>query len=96
MNVGLVCLMGVSIVFIGLLCIVLLCTVMSRLVMMSEKDGDAPIAEAKGQPVKLAAPASAPADVRPAPEVVAAISAAIAEELGESASAFRILHIKKI
>lgn len=96
MNVGLVCLMGMAIVFIGLLCIVLLCTIMSKLVLMSEKGGTAPDTESHGQPVKLAAPAAAPVDVRPAPEVAAAISAAIAEELGESASAFRILHIKKI
>ena len=60
MNVGLVCLMGMSIVFIGLLCIVLLCTVMSKLVLMSEKGGAAPDAESHGQPVKLAAPAAAP------------------------------------
>ena len=57
---------------------------------------DVTVEETDGSAAPVAAPAAAPVDVRPAPEVAAAISATIAEELGESASAFRILHIKKI
>lgn len=98
MNVALVCLFGVSVVFLGLVCIVILCKIMSILVGMSEKT--APVAAPEGgKPVNVGTPA-APARVSPDPgprgEVVAAIAAVLAEELGEDVSAIRILSLKKI
>lgn len=93
MNIGLVCLLGMGIVFLGLICIVYLCKGMSAVVRLTEKTL-LPADESKGRPVKLATPAAT--DVRPEPAVVAAVSAAIAEELGESVSSFRILKIRKI
>ena len=93
MNVGLVCLMGVAIVFIGLVCIVLLCKIMSLLVVISEK-GKAP--ETTAAPAAVAAKPAVSPDPGPRGEVVAAIAAALAEELGEDVSAIRILSLKKI
>ena len=92
MNVGLVIAMGISIVFIGLICIVLLCKIMSILVAISESRST-PANDAK--PAVASAPSVSP-DPGPRGEVVAAISAALAEELGEDISAIRILSLKKI
>ena len=86
-----VCVMGISIVFIGLVCIVLLCKVMGILVHLFEGETSGKD-NAKNAP---AAPAVSP-DPGPRGEVVAAIAAALAEELGEDVSAIRILSLKKI
>ena len=99
MSVGLVIVMGLSIVFIGLLCIVLLCKVMSAVVAITEKSD--PSAENKDKqtsgPVSGAvAPAAVSPDPGPRGEVVAAIAAVLAEELGEDVSAIRILSLKKV
>ncbi len=98
MNVGLVIAMGISIVFIGLICIVLLCKIMSILVAISENrsaSGSAESAKSVSAPAVAAAPALSP-DPGPRGEVVAAIAAALAEELGEDVSAIRILSLKKV
>ena len=82
-----VCLMGLCTVFIGLICIIALVTVMSAVVRKTEKKGVAP----------AALPTSpAPAAAQVTPELVAAVSAAIAEELGRDVSAIRIVSMKKI
>ena len=96
MNVGLVIAMGVSIVFIGLICIVLLCKIMSILVAISEsRSASANDAKPANAPAPAANRAVSP-DPGPRGEVVAAIAAALAEELGEDISAIRILSLKKI
>ena len=82
-----VCLMGLCTVFIGLICIIALVTVMSAVVRKTEKKSAAPAA----LPVS-----PAPAASRVTPELVAAVSAAIAEELGSDISAIRIVSMKKI
>ncbi|MCF0228299.1 MAG: OadG family protein [Parasporobacterium sp.] len=86
-----VCLMGIITVFIGLICIIILVSIMSGIVRKTEKAMD-----------KKAAPAPAPA-VQPAAgqstltgETVAAISAVLAEEMGADVSAIRIKSIKKV
>ena len=83
-----VVLMGLCTVFVGLICIIIVCSIMSALVRAFEKN----------KPVKpLAVPASpASGEIEDRANVVVAISAAIAEELGEDASAIRILSLKKI
>lgn len=84
--------MGMGIVFIGLICIVVLCSIMSKVVRGLEKNS-APAAPAAAQ---------APAAVQTAEpianrqELVAAISAALAEELGKDVSAIRIISLKKV
>ena len=84
-----VCLMGMGTVFFGLICLIGLTTLMGRIV-------------GRGQ---QAAPAAAPAvPVAAAPtaaepnrqELVAAISAAIAEDLGTDITGIRILSLKKL
>ena len=83
-----VCLMGLCTVFIGLICIIALVTVMSAVVRKTEKKGAAPAAARPTSP--------APATSQITPELIAAVSAAIAEELGRDVNAIRIVSMKKI
>ena len=81
-----VCLMGMGTVFFGLICLIALTTIMGKIV-----GGHA-------------APAAAPAAIPAAPaaaepnrqELVAAVSAAIAEELGTDITGIRIVSMKKL
>ena len=81
-----VCLMGIGTVFFGLICIILLVTLMSFVCRKTEQK-------------TTLAPVSAPAGVPKAgigPELIAAVSAAIAEEMGTDISAIRIISMKQI
>ena len=81
-----VCLMGIGTVFFGLICIILLVTLMSFVCGKTEQK-------------TTLAPVSAPAGVPKAgigPELIAAVSAAIAEEMGTDISAIRIISMKQI
>jgi Na+-transporting methylmalonyl-CoA/oxaloacetate decarboxylase gamma subunit len=82
-----VCLMGIGTVFVGLVCIVALVSVMSWVC----RKTDRPKAAA---PVAAPAPAVAAAAVTPA--MVAAVAAVIAEEMGTSVDAIRIVSMKKL
>ena len=88
-NVFVVC-MGLGVVFVGLLSIVILSTIMSAVIRSFE-----------GKKT-TAAPAAAPAaPVAAAPianrgELVAAIAACVAEELGTDVSGIRIVSIKAL
>ena len=84
--------MGMVTVFIGLICIVLLCKILGAICSIAEKkQGD-----------EETAPVTAPAaaGVQPAAEnrqeIFAAVSAALAEEMGTDVSAIRIISFKKI
>ena len=84
-----VTLMGIGTVFFGLICIIFLTMAMGAILKGKEKT----------PAVAAAAPAAAPAPV-PAPqgmqpEIVAAITAALSEEVGIS-SRMNIVNIKKI
>ena len=87
-----VCLMGLCTVFVGLICIIVLVSVMSNVVRRTDAKTAAPAIPAPS----AAAPAAAPAVSAVTPEMVAAVSAAIAEELGTDVSAIRIVSMKKI
>ena len=82
-----VCLMGMGTVFFGLICLIVLTTLMGRIV---------------GHPktaVSAAAPSDSAAPVTSEPnrqELIAAVSAAIAEDLGTDITGIRILSIKKV
>ena len=82
-----VCLMGIGTVFIGLVCIVVLVSVMSWVCRKTDRP-------------KAAAPVAAPAPAVAAPAVtpamVAAVAAVIAEEMGTSVDAIRIVSMKKL
>lgn len=84
-----VCIFGIAVVFIGLTCIVGLCKLMS-LALKKTAATDNNIA------VPNVSTESA-ADVIPnREEMVAAVSAVIAEELGNDISAIRIVSLKKL
>lgn len=83
-----VCLMGICTVFIGLICIIVLVSAMSAVVRATDK------ALAQPAPAAPAVPAADRDQVSPA--MVAAVSAAIAEEMGTDISAIRIVSFKKV
>ena len=90
-NTFVVC-MGIGVVFIGLICIVILCKIMSAVCALankSEKSAPAPVAT-------QSAPAVATQPIENRQEIIAAVSAVLAEELGTDISALRILSFKKI
>ena len=81
-----VCLMGLGTVFVGLVCIILLVTLMNYVCRKSE---------GKSAPAPAAATVDAP-KAGVGPELIAAVSAAIAEEMGTDISAIRIISMKQI
>jgi sodium pump decarboxylase gamma subunit len=93
-----VCALGVGIVFAGLIVIILLCKILGAVCQIAEKIG-ANKEDVKSAPaVTSAAPSVADKTVQipNRREMVAAISAAIAEDLGTDVSAIRIVSIEKI
>ena len=80
-----VCLMGMGVVFFGLICLIVLTMIMGKIV------GGRP-APAAPAPV-AAAPAAQEGNRQ---EIAAAVSAAIAEELGTSITGIRIVSMKKL
>lgn len=84
--------LGFGVVFIGLICIVLLCKIVSAVCKLAEKnDNSSPAAVAP-----VAAPVVAAEPIQNRQEIIAAVSACVAEELGTDISAIRILSFKKI
>ena len=79
-----VCLMGMGTVFFGLICLIVLTTIMGKIV------GGRP---APAAPAPVAAPAAQEGNRQ---EIAAAVSAAIAEELGTSITGIRIVSMKKL
>ena len=89
-SMGLVIGMGVGTVFVGLICIIVICYIMGAIINAFEKRKPAP--EVKPAP----AVSAAPAPIENKGELIAVISAAIAEELGEDVEAIRIKSIRKV
>lgn len=95
----LVVVLGIGIVFAGLICIIGLCMLMNLIfdkMSGKEKDKPAPVASAPTAPTAPTAPVTAPVTIPNREELLAAITAAIAEEEGTDLSAIRILSFKKI
>ena len=91
-----VCLMGMGIVFVGLICIILICMAASAIIRAMESGSKTEaISQYAGAAAAPAAPASelTPEKRR---EMIAAVSAALAEELGKDVSAIKITSFKKI
>ncbi|MCI8910980.1 MAG: OadG family protein [Oscillibacter sp.] len=82
-----VCLMGMGTVFFGLICLIVLTTIMGKIV-----GGHA--APTVSAPASAAAVSAAPEGNRQ--EIAAAVSAAIAEELGTDITGIRIVSMKKL
>lgn len=85
-----VCLMGIGTVFVGLVCIVFIVMIMSAIV--RKLSGNTAAAPA---PV-AAAPVQSQINSGKKPELIAAIAAAVAEDMGADVSAIRIVSIKKV
>lgn len=86
-----VVLLGLGTVFAGLLCIILLITVMSWLCSRT-----APKAAAPAPAAIPAVPAVNGGSGGITPAMIAAVSAAIAEDMGTDVSAIRIVSMKKV
>ena len=93
-----VCLMGICTVFIGLICIIVLVSVMSNIVRKTDKAMTKADASKNYDPAKATEELIHPSHVPDTltAEIVAAVSAAIAEELGTDVSAIRIVSFKKV
>ena len=91
-SIPFVILMGIGVVFIGLVCIILLTTAMSAVCRAMGDKTPAPAPAA-------AAPAASAASTAAIPNrqaMVAAIAVAVAEEMGTDPAGIRILSIKKL
>lgn len=85
-----VVLMGIGTVFFGLICIILLSTAMSAICRLMGDKTPAPAAAAPATP-------AAGGDAIPNRQaMIAAISVAIAEEMGTDPAGIRILSLKKL
>ena len=86
--------MGISTVFIGLICIIILCKILGVCcqLLAKKEEGES----YSPSPVAPVTAAPAPAVIPNRRETVAAIAAAIAEDLGTDVSAIRILSIEKL
>lgn len=87
---GMAVVIGVGTVFVGLIVIVLICKVMGALCSLTQKKAVANIPASS-----VAAQAASPV-ITNRGELAAAISAAVAEELGTDVSGIRIVSIKKV
>ena len=76
MPVWLVVLIGIGIVFIGLICIIILCSAVGLVMQWADRK-------------------SSVEEIPDRPELIAAISAAIAEDAGEDVRKIRIVSIRK-
>ena len=85
-----VTLMGIGTVFFGQICIIFLTLAMGAILKGKEK---APAAAAAAP---AAAPAPAPKPQGMQPEIVAAFTAALSEEIGIPSNSMNIVNIKKI
>lgn len=86
---GLVVALGISIVFIGLVAIILICMLTSAILAPKKSDNTAKV-------VPVAPAASNSRVIENRQEIIAAVSAAVAEELGTDVSAIRIHSFKKL
>ena len=94
MPTWLVCILGVSVVFVGLICIIAILYLMNFLISIGEKAKT----EKTTTPATPAAPASlqAVAPIENRREIIAAVCAAVAEEEGTDISAIRVISFKKL
>ena len=87
-----VTLMGIGTVFFGLICIIVLTTIMGSVL----KSKSEPAAPAPAAAPKAAAPAASAVNTAKEQEILAAVIAAVTEDLGPSASRMQITSINKI
>lgn len=89
--------MGMGIVFIGLVCLIALISIMGAIMKRVNAKQEAALAAARANmPARSPAPAPVSAEIPNRGELVAAISVALAEELGKDVKAIRIHSIKRV
>lgn len=81
--------MGIGTVFVGLICIVVLCKIMGLFFLNSDKNE-------KNTAKVTAVPAAQSAVIENRQEIIAAVTAAAAEEMGKDVSAIRVISFKKL
>ena len=79
--------MGIGTVFVGLICIVILCEILGAICCAAEKNVHTE---------ETAPAAEAPKVIENRQEIIAAVSAVLAEEMGTDVSAIRIHSFRKI
>lgn len=84
--------LGIGMVFFGLICIIALCYILGAIIRAFESRKPAPAA---AQPTAQA-PSAPTESIAKNGALIAAISAAIAEDMGTDVSAIRIKSIKKL
>ncbi len=90
-----VVIVGVIIVFLGLVCLIAIVSMMGMICKkLFKEETEAPKAVPSAAPVAAAAPAASPIPNRE--ELIVAFSAAVAEELGTDVSAIRVVSLKEI
>ena len=85
-NNAFVVVMGIGTVFIGLICIIIVCKIVGFFCNIGVK---------KGSNEKIFTP-DAPKTIENKEEIIAAVTAACAEDMGKDVSALRVLSFKKI
>lgn len=81
--------MGIGTVFVGLICIIILCKIMGLFFAGTAKTEGKPAAQA-------AAPAVQNTVIENRQEIIAAVTAVAAEEMGKDISAIRVISFKKL
>ena len=82
--------MGIGTVFVGLICIIILCKIMGAFFAGTSKAKEKPAA-----PVAVA-PAAQNTVIENRQEIIAAVTAVAAEEMGKDISAIRVISFKKL
>lgn len=82
--------MGMGTVFVGLICIIVLCKIMGLFFAKNKKTEEKPAAQV------AATPAVKNTVIENRQEIVAAVTAAVAEEMGKDVSALRVISFKKL
>lgn len=86
-----VCVLGVAVVFVGLICIIGIISLMNKIFASAKKS------EPKKEEVTQFTPvAAAEQKIENRQEIIAAVCAAVAEENGTDISAIRVISFKKI
>ena len=83
--------MGIGTVFVGLICIIILCKIMGAFFAGTTKTQ-----EKTATPQVAAAPAVQNTVIENRQEIIAAVTAACAEEMGKDVSAIRVISFKKL
>lgn len=82
--------MGIGTVFLGLICIIILCKIMGLFFAHSTKPQE------KTAAPTVSAPAAQNTVIENRQEIIAAVTAACAEEMGKDVSAIRVISFKKL